>query len=170
MAKAAKRASLTMAGTVSGSAGPSGYRSVVWLSGLACGVLAAIAPGVATLAAGLLAPGLVALKLDREPGRPMARTVVTCGLAGCVQPVITLWNTGQSFGAAVAIISDPATIGIAWGAAAAGWLVTQVAPLIIRVALEATALARAARLRSVRGRIVEAWGLDDKTPDHPPGR
>jgi hypothetical protein len=94
-------------------------------------VLAAIAPGIATLGAGLLAPGLVALKLDQEPGRPMARTVLTCGLAGCVQPVITLWNTGQSFGAAVA---------------------------------------RAARLRAARGRIVEAWGLDDKAPDHPPGR
>ena len=32
----------------------SGQRSVVWLSGLACGVMAAVAPGVATVAAGLL--------------------------------------------------------------------------------------------------------------------
>jgi hypothetical protein len=140
------------------------------LSGLACGALAAIAPGIATLAAGLLAPGLVALKFDHEPGRPMARTVLTCGLAGCVQPVITLWNTGQSFGAAVAIVTDPATAGIAWSAAAAGWLMTQVIPLIIRAFLEASALAQATRLRAARGRIAEAWGLlDAPATDHPPG-
>ncbi len=116
-------------------------RSVVWLSGLACGVLAAIAPGIATVAAGLLAPGVVALRLDREPGRPVARTVLTCGLAGCVHPVITLWNTGQSFDTAIAIVTDPTTIGIAWSAAAAGWLLTQIVPLVVRVALEAVALA-----------------------------
>ncbi len=140
-------------------------RSVVWLSGLACGVLAAVAPGIATLAAGLLAPGAVAIKLDREPGRPVARTVLTCGLAGCVHPVITLWNTGQSFDTAIAIVSDPATIGIAWSAAAAGWLLTQVAPLAVRASLEAVALARSTRLRVARSRIVEAWGLDSASKD-----
>jgi hypothetical protein len=135
-------------------------RSVTWLSGLACGVLAAIAPGIATVAAGLLAPGVVALKLDREPGRPVARTVLTCGLAGCVHPVITLWNAGQSFETAIAIITDPTIIGIAWGAAAAGWLLAEVVPLMVRVSFEAVALARSTRLRATRFRIAEAWGLD----------
>jgi hypothetical protein len=132
----------------------------VWLSGLACGVLAAITPGVALVAAGLLAPGFMALKLDREPGRPVARTVLTCGLVGCVHPVITLWNAGQSFEAAMAIVTDPGAIGVAWSAAAAGWLLTQVAPLLVRAALEAGALARATRLRAARVRLAEAWGLD----------
>jgi hypothetical protein len=140
-------------------------RSVVWLSGLACGVLAAIVPGIAAVAAGLLAPGVVALRLDREPGRPVARTVLTCGLAGCVHPVITLWNTGQSFETAVAIVTDPTTIGIAWSAAAAGWLLTQIAPLAVRVALEAVALGRSTRLRAARSRIAEAWGLDGASND-----
>jgi hypothetical protein len=139
---------------------PGSSRSVVWLSGLACGVLAAIEPGIATVAAGLLAPGVVALRLDREPGRPVARTVLTCGLAGCVHPVITLWNTGQSLTTAIAIVTDPPTIGTAWSAAAAGWLLTQVAPLAVRIALEAVALARSTRLRIARSRIADAWGLD----------
>jgi hypothetical protein len=139
---------------------PTGGGPVVWLSGLACGVMVAIAPGVATVVAGLLAPGLVALKLDRQPGRAMARTVLTCGLAGCVQPIMALWNLGQSFDTAVTILEDPATIATAWGLAAAGWLTTEVAPLVVRAALEAAALARATRLRALRGRIAEAWGLD----------
>ncbi len=140
-------------------------RSVIWLSGLACGVLAAVAPGIATVAGGLLAPGVTALKLDREPGRPVARAVLTCGLAGCVHPVITLWNTGQSLETAIAIVTDPTTTGTAWAAAAAGWLLSQVAPLVVRVALEAVALARTTRLRAARSRIVEAWGLDEASND-----
>jgi hypothetical protein len=140
-----------------------GHRSVVWMSGLACGVLATMTPGIAIVAAGLLAPGIVALRLDRDPGRPMARTVLTCGLAACVQPVITLWNTGQSFATAIAIVTDPGTIGFAWSAAAGGWLLTQITPLAVRAALEAGALSRATRLRAARSRIAEAWGLDEAT-------
>jgi hypothetical protein len=157
MAKAAKPAKQRRA---AGSG-----RSVIWLSGLACGVLAAVAPGVATVGAGLLAPGIVALRLDRDLGRPMARTVLTCGLAACVRPVITLWNTGQSFDTAITIITDPTTIGLAWGAAAGGWLLTQIAPLAVRAALEAGALAQATRLRAARSRIAEAWGLGEAPKD-----
>src|SRR3954464_6228194 len=102
MAKASKIANAGAEGKTGGD-----HRSVVWLSGLACGGMAAVAPGAATLAPGLLAPGSVALKLDREAGRPVARTVLTCGLAGCVHPVISLWSMGHSFGAAVAIVTDP---------------------------------------------------------------
>ncbi len=163
MAKAAKLQKGKKPAGAGRSAGE--YRSVVWLSGLACGVLAAVAPGIATVAAGLLAPGLVALKLDQEPGRPVARAVLTCGLAACVQPVITLWNSGQSFDTAIAILTDPAATGIAWSAAAGGWLLSQVAPLVVRAGLEAAALTRSTRLRAARGRIIEAWGLDD-TIDH----
>src|ERR1700722_18221122 len=99
-----------------GAQAQAGTRSAIWLSGLACGALVAIAPGIATVAAGLLAPGLLALKLDREPGRPVARAVLTCGLAGCVHPVITLWNTGQSLETAMTIVTDPAILLIAWSA------------------------------------------------------
>jgi hypothetical protein len=127
----------------------------------------AIAPGIATVAAILLAPGVVALRLDREPGRPVARTVLTFGLASCVHPVITLWNTGQSFDTAIAVVSDPVTLGIAWSAAAAGWLLTQLTPLAVRAALEAAALARSARLRAARSRIAETWGLESAPKDQP---
>ncbi len=162
MAKAPKQ---PRAAKASAAPGAGGGRSVVWLSGLACGVLAAIEPGVAIVAAGLLAPGIVAVRLDREPGRPMARTVLTCGLAACVQPVMTLWNTGQSIATAIQIVTDPATIGFAWSAAAGGWLLTQIAPLAVRAALEAAAVARATRLRAIRSRIAAAWGLDDAAKD-----
>ena len=163
MGKAPKQGKPTHAarGRVAGS-----HRSVIWLSGLTCGALVAIAPGIATVAAGLLLPGIVALKFDHESGRPIARTVLTCGLAGCVHPVITLWNSGQSFDAATSIVTDPATLGYAWSAAAAGWLLTQITPLAVRAALEAAAMARSARLRASRSRIAETWGLDPAATDN----
>lgn len=139
---------------------PGGERSLVWLSGMTCGVAAAVAPGTALLAAGLLLPGLAALKLDKEPGRPVARTVLTCGLAGCVRPVIALWHAGQSFDAALSLVTDPGVLLTAWGAAAAGWLLTQIAPLAVRAALEAAAVTKATRLKAERARIAEEWGLE----------
>ena len=54
--------------------------------------------------------------------------------------------------------------GIAWSLAAAGWLLAQIAPLLFRAGLEATALAQATRLKALRARIAEAWGLD-QAPD-----
>ena len=139
---------------------PGESRSLIWLQGLACGVLAAIAPGIALGVGGLVAPGLIALKLDKDPGRPVARTVLTFGLAGSVHPMLTLWNAGQSVDAALAILTDPAQAGPAWAAAACGWLIAQIAPLGVRAALEAAALTRAARLRAARDALIEAWGLD----------
>ncbi len=156
MAKAAKAAKVKAPKVAKAG----GQRSLTWLSGLACGVLTAVAPGLAILCLGLLAPALVALWFDREVGRPTARTVLTCGLAGCVKPVITLWNAGQAFQTALALVFDPAILAPAWAAAAAGWLGIQLAPLGVRSGLEAAALTRAARLRAARGRIAEAWDID----------
>ena len=158
MAKAAKP---KKAKNAAPKAGAGGGKSLVWLSGMACGGVAVLLPGLAAMVLALLAPGLVALKLDTEPGRPIARTVLTCGLTGCVHPILTLWNTGPSVDTALAIGTDPATLGIAWSAAAAGWLATQIAPLIVRTILEAAALARATRLKLLRDRIAEAWDLED---------
>jgi hypothetical protein len=142
-----------------------GNRSVIWFSGLACGALVVIAPGIAALALGLLAPGALAVRLDHEPGRPIARSVVTFGLAGCVHPVILLWNMGQSFDTAIAILMDPTTLAVAWAAAGAGWLLTQMAPLAVRAVLEAAALTRSVRLRAERTRLAETWGLDAASDD-----
>jgi hypothetical protein len=159
VAKAAT-ANRTVAAIGARSGALAGARSLIWLSGLACGVLAAIVPGLAIVGLMLMGPGLVILRLDREPGRAVTRAVLTCGLAASVHPAMMLWNSGQSVGAAVAIISDPIVLSVAWGATAAGWLLAQIMPLLVRVVLEAASLAHATRLRTLRGRLVEDWGLD----------
>lgn len=136
--------------------------SLIWLQGLGCGAVVTLAPGFAALLGLLLAPGLVALPLDRQPGRPVARCLLLTGLAACVQPVQVLWSNGQTLSAALALLSDFQVLGTAWSAAAAGWLMAELAPLGSRLVLEALARSRIARLRARRQTLIDAWGFDAK--------
>jgi hypothetical protein len=112
----------------------------------------------------LLGPGLLALTLDKETGKPIARSVLLCGLAACVDPVRGFWSSGHGIADALALGGDPVVIGTAWGAAAAGWVLTEVAPLAVRAGLEAAVRAQAARLRAERAALIEAWGLSAPEP------
>jgi hypothetical protein len=134
---------------------------MVWLQGLTCGAVVTLAPGVALLLALLLGPGLLAVLLDREPGRPMARCVLLMGVATCVQPLRILWADGGSAAAALALAADLQVLGTAWSAAAAGWLLAELAPLGTRLVLEALARSRAAKLRAERERLLAEWGAED---------
>ncbi len=142
---------------------PSPQRSYAWLQGLLCGVAATLVPGPAFLIAFLLAPGLLALALDHAPGKPMARAVLLAGLAASVRPLGSLWSGGGGLGAALDMLGNPAVLGAAWLAGAGGWLASELAPLFLRVGMDAAAAARAARLRAERASLVEAWELDPGT-------
>jgi hypothetical protein len=136
-----------------------GAGSLLWLQGLACGALAALAPGMAFLIGMLLAPGLLALFLDRQPGKPVARAVILFALAACVSPLRAAWNSGLGLETGWELLSDPRVIGTVWSAAGAGWLLTQLGPVLISAGMEATTMARAAGLRAERDKLAEEWGL-----------
>jgi hypothetical protein len=139
--------------------------SLVWLQGLLCGAMVTLATPSALLLGVLLAPALAAFVLDREPGRPRARSIVLLSMAAAVEPLRTLWTAGHSMATATALLS-PTTVGRAWIAAAAGWLLAEAMPIAVRVALEAISIARVARLRAERAKLVEAWGLEAPPDDH----
>ena len=134
-------------------------RSLVWLQGLLCGALVTLATPTALLAGALLAPAGLAYRLDHQPGRPVARVVLVCALAGTVHPLRTLWGGGHGMQLAVAMLGDVWVWIPAWAAAGGGWLLAELAPLGIRLALELTASARTARLRAQRSRLESEWGL-----------
>ena len=135
-------------------------RGLVWMQGLACGACVAVAPAACALLATLLAPAIAMLLIDRTPGRPVARAVLLCGAAPCVEPLIMLWRTDS--GSGFATLGDPVVFGPAWAASAGGWLLAQLLPIGIRGILEAASLSQAARLRAERERLVKAWGLEDR--------
>src|SRR5271167_3456678 len=162
MAKQRQIASPKSAASSRGAA-PAKSNALMWIQGLLCGGLVALLPPTALLLGVLLGPALLALFLDPQPGKPIARSVLLCTLAACVKPVRMLWAAGHGMAASIALATDADIVGTAWAAAAAGWLLAELLPVAVRVVLEAMSLRQAARLRAVRAALAEEWGLDGDT-------
>jgi len=113
-------------------------RSLTWLQGLGCGAAVALVPAAALLLGVLLLPGMLSVAYDRQPGRPVARTVLLCGAAAVVAPAMALWS-----------------------AAAVGWILAELAPVVALAVLETVTAARAARLRSERDKLASEWGFEN---------
>lgn len=133
--------------------------SLIWLQGLLCGAVVTLATPSALLAAALLAPAVLAYRLDRQPGRPIARAILVCALAGMVHPLRALWAGGHSMPLALAMLGNAWTWLPAWAAAGGGWLLAELAPLGLRAVLELLAVTRAAQLRAQRARLETEWGI-----------
>jgi hypothetical protein len=134
--------------------------SLVWLQGLLCGALVMLAPPTALLIGVLLGPAILAALFDHQPGRPRSRSIGLFGMAGSVDPLRTLWLGGHSMAVAGALVANLRVVGVAWAAAAAGWLLAEAAPVAVRAVLETLSVSRAARLRASRARLAQAWRLD----------
>jgi hypothetical protein len=136
--------------------------SLVWLQGLGCGAVVALVPAIALLLGVLLLPGLLAVLYDRQGGggRPVARTVLLCGTAAAVAPILVLWGAGNNVDACVVLLGDLRVVGTAWSAAAAGWILAELAPVAVLVVLEAITQTRTAKLRAERQRLATEWGFD----------
>jgi hypothetical protein len=139
--------------------------SLLWLQGLACGAVVTLATPSAVLLAVLLVPALLAMLLDDRSGRPLVRPVVLAGLAAAVRPLATLWHNGHTMGASIALVSDIGVLAVAWAAEAAAWLLTEIAPVMIRLVLDGRSLTRSIYLRARRAHYEAEWGLasDERT-------
>jgi hypothetical protein len=129
------------------------------LKGLFCGALVTLAPPTALLVSVLFLPAIVATAIDRQPGKPTARSVGLFGLCGVLSPVRSLWASGQTFEAATALALDLDNVLFAWGSATAGWLLSELAPVAVRAVLEANAVSKTSRLEVKRAEYEAAWGF-----------
>ena len=118
-----------------------------------------LATPTALVAGVLLAPTVLALALDRTPGKPTARPLLLLGLAASVRPLATLWTTGHRMDVAMDVLGNSAILATAWVAQAIAWLAAELAPLFVVLAMEAAAAARAARLRAARRHYEEQWDV-----------
>jgi len=148
-----------------GSGGKPRQHSLVWLQGLLCGAMVTLATPTALLLGVLIGPTILALVLDRQPGRPKARGVALFNMAAAVDPLRTLWVSNHSLSNATALLGDRHILGTAWSAAAAGWLLAELAPIAVRVVLDVLSVARVARLRAERTRLMEDWGFGSTDGD-----
>jgi len=136
-------------------------RSWFWLQGLACGVLVATAAPLALVLSVLMAPSLIAALAQVPQGAaPMLLRIMLVYAAAALLPwVPMLWSAAQDWPASLSLLGELRLPAIAWGAQGAAWLFSQLAPVGVRLVLEARVRARKARLIDARARLQEEWGL-----------
>jgi hypothetical protein len=136
----------------------SGIGSMLWLQGMACGAVLTFATPAALLGGTLMAPALIALLADREPGRPVTRAVLLFGGSVSIEPLWRLCLSGDSMATALEIMSDPAMLAFAWIAAAFGWAMCEVLPVLLENGSRLAEAARVAAWKAELKRIEEEWG------------
>ena len=133
--------------------------SRLWLHGLICGAIVTLATPTAVLILLLLTPTLVAALFDFSPGRPVVRPVCLWGIAASVRPMMALWSGEHTMAHTLIIAGDSSVLATAWAAQAAAWLISEIVPLFVAVAMSANAAARAARLREARQVYEADWDI-----------
>ena len=129
-------------------------RSWSWLHGLLCGALAVSAPWTVGTLGLLLLPGLIAVSMESDRARPIARAMLLFAAASTIGPV----RAGIAGGAGSVLgLCAPSDVAIAWAASGGAWLLSQaVAPLALWVARQ---LDRGdiARLSAERAALIARW-------------
>lgn len=105
-------------------------------------------------------PTLVAMLVDRQPQKTLWMTVGSLNLAGTVPAWFALWDAGRNIGAAIDIISNPGILIVAYGGAAAGWIIhMNVTPLVAAIVVRRNE----SRLKDIDKRqreLARKWGDD----------
>jgi hypothetical protein len=163
MAKAGGKGDKAAAAKPAGSG-----RSLGWLQGSLCGAAAALSMATALTAVVLLAPGLLALLIDDRPSKPVARAMLVFGMAGSVAPLVQLWQLGHSVDAAVGTVLHGQAVLTAWMAGGIGWLLTELAPLVVGMALGLRMVDNRKRMIAARAELADEWGLPHADHTEPP--
>ncbi len=119
--------------------------------------LLAFAAPMVVLAGILLLPMLMSWATDASPGRPVTRAVLLFGLAASCPTLVSLWSEGDRMADAVALGTEIPTLAISWAAQAGGWLLTQLLPLLVSVAINRNTQAAIARLERRRADMLQEW-------------
>lgn len=141
----------------SATAAPAPRNRVVWLQGMACGAVLMMATPSALLAMILLLPSLAAAIADPAPGRPSTRAVILFGLAAASPAFAALWRGGHDVARALSLATEVTVLARCWSVQAAAWLLTQILPLLFRLALEANASRQTAQLERLRQAHEAEW-------------
>lgn len=153
MAKAASPEK-TGAGRASGGAG-----ALLWWGGLGSGALIVMSPASATMLVVLLCPILLLAMLPEEgqSGR-IVRASLAFGVAASLHPLRALWDSGATLADALSLARQPTTLFPAWIAIGAGWLIAELASMLLRLVSEMAAAAQRRALAANLTALEEEWG------------
>ena len=140
------------------------HGSALWIQGLACGACLTFAAPTALLLSVLLAPVLVCILLNSGADRGLLRSVAVACAAASLSPVWHLWLAGDRFDQAIASLSDPFVLLLAWGAGASAWALCQLIPVLLCGSWDMQTAARVRTMEAELKKLNEEWLLDS-----PPG-
>jgi hypothetical protein len=103
-------------------------------------------------------PAFVALFVDRRRPRHLSYTVGVMNFAGVLPFVLALAKDGASLNAAAAVLVDPVSWLVMYGAAAAGWLICAATPPLARLCLDLQATQKRRALEALGRAIRQEWG------------
>ncbi len=135
--------------------------SALWIQGLACGAALTFAAPTVLLLGILLAPALVCLLVQPRIERGLLRAVAVACTASSLSPVWHLWLAGDRFEQALAGLSDPFVLLLAWGAGASAWALCQVIPVVLRGSWDMQTASRVRTMETELKTLNERWLLED---------
>ena len=115
-----------------------------------------------------LVPTLVAVLVDRGRPRYLGFTVGAMNCAGVLPFLLVLGNGSVTIAAAAALLAQPFTWVVAYGAAAAGWVLSAATPALARFCLELQAAQRGRAIDALARAICTEWGAEAAGADAAP--
>jgi hypothetical protein len=105
-----------------------------------------------------IVPAMVAVVVDREPGRNASLAVAATNIAGVAPFVVELLINGPTMARAMSMLTDVFVLAVMYGTAAIGWGLVLGMPKVAAVYINVTNEARIQVLRREQKRLVDEWG------------
>lgn len=123
------------------------------------GVIAAVlaVPSFIVLACGM-PPALAAALIDDRPGRHSSCCIFAASLTGVAPVLVSLWSGGNTVAVAMQRMSDVYVWLGMYAAAAVGWMLIWLWPVLAEIVLTVLANQKIQSVRAFQARLVEEWG------------
>jgi hypothetical protein len=130
------------------------------------GLVVFATPPVVVLAVGVI-PSIVAVFIDREPGRNATIAVTATNLSGVAPFVMDLLVSGATMARVIAMINDVFVLAVMFGTAAIGWALVLDIPKVAAVYISVSNDAKVQAMLREQRRMVEEWGESVTEPPAP---
>ena len=121
------------------------------------GLVVFATPAFVVLVVGII-PSIVAMFIDREPGRNATIAVTATNLSGVAPFVMELLVSGATMTRAIAMINDVFVLAVMFGTAAIGWGLVLGMPKVAAVYISVSNDAKVQAMLREQRRMVEEWG------------
>ena len=103
-------------------------------------------------------PTVAAFIFDQDPKRSITTAVGLMNGSGTVPFVIELWRHGQTMDRSIALLHDPVTWLVMYGAASIGWLICFIVPHAVQLVLAQRARLQIAAHEDRQAELRKVWG------------